>query len=203
MIKRGALLHFDVEFTHPVPGVGEPMEFGFVAQEALFHDDGRIEVGDLRREMHQRWPVSRSAGVTNWVALNQSKLLDACYMLTRAGLRPSKSQRDLALWLREMRRELGGHIVPCGWTLGSDFAYLLAALGRDCDLVHYDALDITSLAFGALGRNFSDDGLREHFSIEKPVEIHHALVDARHQCEVFNALLALIAKRSDQTMPSG
>lgn len=196
MIKSGVLLHFDVEFTHPVPGIGQPMEFGFVAQAAEFHDNGHIEATDTVREMHMRWPVTQGARVTSWVAENQAELLAACRKLTQNGLIPQRQRDELVLWLRALRADFGDHIVPCGWTLGSDVAYLLWALGEDCHLVHYDALDVTSLAFGVFGRNLSDAELRAHFGIERPADSHHALVDARHQAVLLAAVRALAVVRA-------
>lgn len=190
-MKTGALLHYDVEFTHPSPACGQPMEFGFVAQMALFYDDGRIVPEESRQEFECLWPVTQAAHVTHWVQENQVALLKKCRNLTAQGLSQQRQRDKIVGWLRAVKNDFGEHLVPCGWTTGSDYAYLLQVLGEDCHLVHYDGLDVSSLAVGAFGRLPADDELHRLLDVAPQVEgdKHIAIRDACHQSELMNELL--------------
>ncbi len=199
MIK-GSLLHFDFEFTHPVPGVGQPMQLGLVVQPATFHDNGRVEphldIGTWR-EFETIFPVTRDAQITPWVKENQPGLLMKCQHLAFHGDTAREHAVVVAYFLTGIQAEFGEHIVPCGWTLGSDFAYLLSVLGQvpGPALVHYDGYDITALAYGLFGRNMPDAELVAYLGLPKPEREHDALADARHQSRVVNALFEDCARR--------
>lgn len=195
-MTKGSLLHFDFEFTHPVPGLGQAMELGMIVQPVEFDDNGRItQASGAWMEAETLFPVSSVASVTSWVQENQADLLNRCRTMNREGETRVKCQAFVATFLRHARQAFGDRMVPCGWTLGSDMAYLLHLLGEDHWLVHYDALDISSLAFACFGRNMPDDELHRILGVEAQSSTtkHRALADARHQARLFNALISTIA----------
>lgn len=192
MPRDGALLHFDVEFTHPVPGLGQPMQFGFVAQPARFMDDGTIHADREAKELDVMFPVTSSARVTSWVRENQSELLSKCQRAAREGVLFKKQRDHIVTFLRGVQESYGEHIVPCGWTIGSDMAYLLHVLGEDCSLVHYDAIDLTSVMIGKSGRIQTYDEIRRELGIGRvPSREHNALYDARDQSMLVLAALKI------------
>lgn len=168
------------------------MQFGFVAQGATFLADGRIEASGGVIELEQKWPVSTGARVTSWVQDNQTVLLAECRRLQFDGITRAQKQFELVHWLREVRRVVGDFIVPCGWTLGSDMAYLLHVLSEDCHLIHYDALDISAMMFAHYGKRVDDNWARDDLGVTRPQNAHNALADARHQMAVMDALRARI-----------
>jgi hypothetical protein len=137
------LFSFDFEFTHPSPAVGAPMELGIAACEISFKDVGekypKPEFGTEVRTWRSNFAVPEGVKVSPWVQQNQGDLLERCRQYQEPG---SFNERRISS-LKSFIQALAKPVIPVGWCLGSDTAYLLHLLGEDCDLVPYSTRDLT------------------------------------------------------------
>ena len=188
-----ALLHFDFEFSHPVPGIGRPMQIGCSAH--AFNPD-TLESNGKTRSFQAKFHVDADAIVTPWVKEKQSELLKTCQQMTGADTR--KSVLELRDYLRVLKQEFGDPISPCGWCIGSDLAYLLYLLGEENELVHYSAVDLKGVAIALTGQY--DPGDKEFAKLVgvDPIseeDEHDALKDAQYQGRLLRAAFKLVRSR--------
>lgn len=194
-----SLLSFDFEFTHPTPGIGAPMALGCVAFE---YDAKNMRFGEKNLEFYRVLPVPAHTRVTDWVQKNQSALLKECRREVYAKIVERKA--ELVDYLRRVKEEFGGEVIPVGHTLGSDFAYLLHMLEENNDLVSYSARDLTGIVTGITGEHYtSDDDLKKLLGREDLVNAdeHNALEDAKYQAELIKAALSYARMRARRNRP--
>jgi len=195
-------LSFDFEFTHPVPRLGAPMQLGIAACQFWEDDEGQPNFG---LEMKQ-WsavfhidPEDRAIEVAPWVKSNQAELLSYCHSLNDPGHNDNIVE-DLKKFLRGLPEEWRDKVIPVGWCLGSDMAYLLELLGQDCGLVHYSARDLDGILVGLMGVvDPSDEEVRRFLGVDENPFLHDALSDARHQLGMVQmaTLMSWASRRRD------
>ena len=191
-MAKGSLLHFDVEFTHPVPGVGAVMEIGGVFQPMVVGDDNKHGRGIMplsdrgQSEFRYLFPVDKDAIVTQWVRDNQSDLLAECGALERTW---ADCRQSVLGAIHRAKVDYGDLVIPCGWCLGSDIAYLYHILGHYHDEVSYEALDISAMILQKFGDDIGTAGVEEELGVKLNADMHNPLADAKWQMAIFNKLL--------------
>jgi oligoribonuclease (3'-5' exoribonuclease) len=136
--------------------------------------------------------------VTDWVRENQADLLKRCEAL-ESGV--YKTSRDGLIKLLKRATDLyGAPIIPCGWCLGSDMAYLHRTLHDDHELVHYSAIDLKGMIMALMGTYDPGDKEAAEFLgvTDKNENEHDALADAEHQLRL---ILAAFKKINESKNP--
>jgi oligoribonuclease (3'-5' exoribonuclease) len=192
-----ALMSFDCEFTHPVNTVGGLMQFGCVVVP-WNPETMKVEkhtVAGLRFKAD--FPITEGPEhkVTDWVRENQSELLKRCKALDSGAW---KTGRDgLIKTLKRAADLYGTPVIPCGWCIGSDMAYLHRLLHEDHELVHYSAIDLKGLIMALMGTY--DPGDKEAATYLGVTEVneneHDALADAEHQLRLILAAFKKIREK--------
>ena len=184
-----ALLSFDCEFSHPVPSVGGLMSLGciIVPWDPVTMKIVKHEVPGLKLKVD--FPITEGPEhkVTDWVRKNQGPLLERCKALESGSY---KTSRDALVKLLKRATDLyGAPVIPAGWCLASDMAYLLRTLGEDNELVHYSAIDLKGMIMALMGTY--DPGDKEAAGYlgvtDKNENEHDALSDAEHQLKLILA----------------
>lgn len=184
-----ALLSFDCEFSHPVPSVGGLMQLGaiVVPWDPVTMKIVKHETPGLKLKVE--FPITEGPEhkVSDWVRENQGPLLERCKGL---GAGEYKTSRDALVKLLKRATDLyGAPVIPCGWVLGSDMAYLLRTLGEDNELVHYSAIDLKGIIMALSGTY--DMGDKEAAAMlgvtDQNENEHDALADAEHQLKLLLA----------------
>jgi oligoribonuclease (3'-5' exoribonuclease) len=192
-----ALLSFDCEFSHPVSTIGGLMQIGCVAvpwnPETL--KVVRHKVQGLKYKAD--FPISQGPGhrVTDWVRENQKPLLERCEGLDSGAY--ATSRKGLVRFLRRAADLYGAPVIPAGWCIGSDMAYLHRTLHDDYELVHYSAIDLKGLVVALMGvYDPGDKEVAEFLGItDKNENEHDALADAMHQLKLILAAFRKINER--------
>lgn len=184
-------LSFDTEFTHTVPRLGALMELG---AEAVLINTKTMELGDSLGTFSRVFKVDGGRAVTDWVRQNQGPLLSECMLLPQRT--HDEHVDDLRAWLSDLSDITGlKEILPAGWVIGCDVAYLLDILGPYYELVSFRTYDLKGILAGYLGKmRVTDNELCRRFKVTPMDESkrHRALDDAKHQTNLFRAVFEAI-----------
>lgn len=176
----------DVEASGPLPGIHDLLSIGLVL---VGHDGGKYI--PLPDEVY--WELLPVHGGVVKEAMNVNRL--DLERLKREGLLPSEVALQLDRWVRD-RSSPDDPAVFVGYVANFDWSFI-----NDLFLRHnmdnpfgYRALDFRAMAMGLLPKPWmaiKHHELAEECGVKMPSdgEAHHALVDARHQAELFCALL--------------
>lgn len=133
--------------------------------------------------------VPATAKVTSWVKENQTRLLERCLDIRNPQWNLHRIS-DMKDFITKCGDIWGAPIIPVGWCMGSDMAYLLDLLGEDCDLVHYSNRDLSGILTGLTGQYDPPDAeLPRFLNVEKNKNEHNALADAHYQLEMVKSAM--------------
>ena len=185
------LLSFDTEFTHPVPRLGSLMQLGVVATPLNVRTN---MLGEQEATFKATFRVAPDRIVTPWVRKNQGALLSECLLMDER-----KHDRCVVAfreWLADLPAKLGfdrpPEILPFGWCLGSDVAYLLDLLGVYHEMVSYRAIDLKPLMTGLWGKMHVPEkevAMRLGVPPMEDSKRHDALEDAVFQLTLLRGVL--------------
>lgn len=184
------LLSFDTEFTHPVPRLGAMMQIGCVA---VLLDTKTNTLGEKEETFKATFKVEGGHVVKDWVRKNQAALLSECMLTSQEN--HERRVNAFREWLDTLPEKFGvaddTEVLPYGWCIGSDIAYLLDILGPYNEMVSYRALDLKALMSGRWGKIHvtEKEATMRLGVVDNGHQRHDALADAKYQLELFAALL--------------
>lgn len=193
-----ALLSFDCEFSHPVPSVGALLQFGAVC---VPWDPEKLAV--VKHEtpglkLKLLFPITDDHVVSDWVRKNQAPLLERSRALAvRNQMAFEDCKEALVAFLDRATSLYEAPIIPAGWCLGSDMAFLLHVLGEDNEKVHYSAVDLKGLVMALFGSyDPGDKEVAAALGVGPPENEHDALADAEYQMKLLLAAFKRIRERA-------
>ena len=186
-------ISIDVEASGPLPGIHDLLSVG----AEVINFDGIRYVPSGNKIYLELKPVHGGV-VPEAMEVNRLDL----DKLKAKGVPPPVAARELDAWVRAASSEKDPAVFV-GYVANFDWAYINDLfLRHDIDNPFgYRALDFRSLAMGVLPKPWQEikhAALAEAVgvSMPHPNDAHNALVDARHQAELFCALLERLGLRN-------
>lgn len=186
-------ISIDVEASGPIPGIYDLLSVGV----NLINFDGIRYVPSHVEAYWELKPVNGGV-VDEAMAVNRMSL----EKLKRDGLEPEQVAKELEAWVLKYSSK-SDPAVFVGYVANFDWAYI-----NDLFIRHgfdnpfgYRALDFRAMAMGVLCKPWQEI---KHTHLAKEVGVsmpppdlaHNALVDAKHQAELFCALLGRMSIRN-------
>lgn len=183
----------DVEASGPLPGIHDLLSIG--AEVISF--DGLRYVPSGNKMYWELKPIFGGV-VPEAMEVNRMDL----EALSRDGIHPTEVAREFDAWVRAASSPKDPAVFV-GYVANFDWAYINDLFLRN-DIENpfgYRALDFRSLAMGVLPKPWQEIkhaalAAEVGVSMPHPKDAHNALVDARHQAELFCALLERMGLRN-------